>query len=85
MHPLASYIPEGDAGAVPRTSAEMKRPIQSPCINVCAIDAGTGLCAGCSRSLDEIARWATMTDAERQRVMRELPARQAQARKAAET
>ena len=40
----------------------MKRPIESPCINVCVIDASTALCAGCSRSLDEIARWAAMTD-----------------------
>jgi predicted Fe-S protein YdhL (DUF1289 family) len=84
MEPVASYIPACDAGAVLRYSAEMKRPIQSPCINVCVIDAGTGLCAGCSRSLDEIARWAAMTDPERQRIMRELPSRHAQARKAAE-
>ena len=52
--------------------------MQSPCINVCVIDAATGLCAGCGRSLEEIAGWAAMTDAERQRIMRELPARQAQ-------
>jgi uncharacterized protein len=85
MHPVASYIPAGDAEAGLRYSAEMKRPIQSPCINVCAIDAGTGLCTGCSRSLDEIARWSTLTDVERQRIMRELPSRQAQARKSVET
>jgi predicted Fe-S protein YdhL (DUF1289 family) len=36
---------------------------------VCAIDERTGLCAGCGRSLDEIARWAGMTDEERQRIM----------------
>ena len=85
MDPAASYIPPGDAGTDLRYLAEMTRPIQSPCVNVCAIDASTGLCAGCSRSLDEIARWATMTDAQRQQIMRELPARHAQARKAAET
>jgi uncharacterized protein len=62
----------------------MKRPIQSPCINVCVIDAGTALCAGCGRSLDEIARWSAMTDAERQHIMRELPLRQARGRQAAE-
>ena len=84
MDPAASYIPAGDAGALLRTSAEMKRPIQSPCINVCVIDASTALCAGCGRSLDEIARWAAMTDMERQRIMRELPARQARAQQAAE-
>jgi len=48
------------------------------------IDANTGLCAGCGRSLDEIARWAAMTNGERQRIMRELPLRRAQAQKAAE-
>jgi uncharacterized protein len=84
MEPAASYIPAGDAGTVLRTSAEMKRPIQSPCINVCVIDAGTGLCTGCSRSLDEIARWAAMTDAERQRIMYELPLRRVRAQRAAE-
>jgi predicted Fe-S protein YdhL (DUF1289 family) len=62
----------------------MKRPIESPCISVCVIDANTGLCAGCGRSLDEIARWAAMTNGERQRIMRELPLRRAQAQKAAE-
>jgi hypothetical protein len=54
--------------------------MQTPCINVCVIDASTGLCVGCSRSLQEIAGWAVMTDAERQRVMRDLPARRGQAR-----
>jgi predicted Fe-S protein YdhL (DUF1289 family) len=51
---------------------------------VCVIDAGTKLCAGCGRSLDEIARWAAMTDAERQHIMRELPLRRARARQAVE-
>jgi predicted Fe-S protein YdhL (DUF1289 family) len=35
----------------------------------------TGLCIGCARTLDEIARWAEMSDAERERVMAELPFR----------
>ena len=39
---------------------------------------------GVRRSLDEIARWQTMTDAERQRIMRELPAQAGPAPKAAE-
>ncbi|MFZ4757906.1 MAG: DUF1289 domain-containing protein [Burkholderiaceae bacterium] len=41
------------------------RPVRSPCISVCRIDADTGLCEGCSRTLDEIADWGTMPDAER--------------------
>jgi predicted Fe-S protein YdhL (DUF1289 family) len=47
----------------------------TPCIKVCAIDAGTGLCAGCGRTIEEIARWAAMTDAERKGIMGELPQR----------
>ncbi|MES2753771.1 MAG: DUF1289 domain-containing protein [Pseudomonadota bacterium] len=48
-------------------------PIASPCVNICSIDGD--YCEGCRRTLDEIARWTTMTPAERERVMAELPAR----------
>jgi len=34
----------------------------SPCINVCQMDEQTGFCAGCYRSLDEIAAWARLDD-----------------------
>jgi predicted Fe-S protein YdhL (DUF1289 family) len=50
----------------------------TPCIKVCAIDAATGLCAGCGRSLSEIAGWSAMSDPERRRIMRELPERRGQ-------
>jgi predicted Fe-S protein YdhL (DUF1289 family) len=50
-------------------------PIQTPCNKVCTIDPASRLCAGCGRSLDEIARWTALTDAERARVMAELPQR----------
>jgi predicted Fe-S protein YdhL (DUF1289 family) len=55
---------------------DFRRAIVSPCINVCTMDAATRLCAGCGRTLDEIARWGAMSDAERAAIMRELPARQ---------
>ena len=29
--------------------------VASPCINICVIDAVSGLCAGCGRTLAEIA------------------------------
>ena len=51
--------------------------IESPCVKTCTMDARTGLCLGCYRSLDEIARWGSMDAAERSRVMAKLPARQA--------
>ena len=47
----------------------------SPCIKVCQMDPARGVCIGCCRTLDEVARWGGMTDAERDAVMAELPAR----------
>jgi hypothetical protein len=47
--------------------------ISSPCIKVCVI--ASGICAGCGRTLDEIARWSTMSEAQRLDIMRVLPAR----------
>ena len=47
----------------------------SPCIKVCQMDPARGVCIGCCRTLDEVARWGGMTDAERNAVMAELPAR----------
>jgi predicted Fe-S protein YdhL (DUF1289 family) len=52
--------------------------MESPCIKVCVIDPGSGLCTGCARTLAEIAGWGGMSDQERRRIMRELPDRQAQ-------
>ena len=49
--------------------------IESPCSKICTLDARSGLCLGCGRSVEEIARWTTMSAAERARVMAELPAR----------
>ncbi len=34
--------------------------VESPCINICKMEAG--LCIGCLRTLDEIARWANVGD-----------------------
>jgi uncharacterized protein len=52
-------------------------PVYSPCTSVCTMDAQSGFCKGCYRSLQEIARWAQMTDAERLGVWRQLDAREA--------
>jgi predicted Fe-S protein YdhL (DUF1289 family) len=35
----------------------------------------TGWCEGCKRDLDEIARWAVMTEAEKRWVWSQLPMR----------
>jgi hypothetical protein len=39
--------------------------IDSPCINVCTMDPHSGLCAGCFRTLDEIAAWSGLDDRRR--------------------
>jgi predicted Fe-S protein YdhL (DUF1289 family) len=44
----------------------------SPCISVCRMDAATGFCEGCFRTLDEIAAWGMMADADKRAVWRQL-------------
>ena len=34
--------------------------LPSPCVSVCRMDAATGFCEGCMRTLDEIAAWGMM-------------------------
>ena len=55
--------------------------IESPCVKICVYEAGAGLCRGCGRTLDEIAGWSAMSDAERRRIMEALPARLAKLKK----
>jgi len=55
------------------------RVIASPCINVCRIDPRTRRCQGCARTIEEIGQWTRLSDAERDRIMGELPNRKAAA------
>ena len=50
--------------------------VPSPCNSVCRMDARTGWCEGCARTLDEIAAWSAMSDDEKAVVWDELAARQ---------
>jgi predicted Fe-S protein YdhL (DUF1289 family) len=54
--------------------------IESPCIKVCTLDARSGLCLGCGRTVAEIARWTAISAAERRRIMSELGGRLAAAK-----
>jgi predicted Fe-S protein YdhL (DUF1289 family) len=49
--------------------------IPSPCVGVCRLDPATGLCAGCMRTLDEIAAWPGASGAERLLIVQRLRAR----------
>jgi predicted Fe-S protein YdhL (DUF1289 family) len=49
--------------------------VPSPCVNVCRMDARTGWCEGCLRTLDEIAGWSKMDGPARRAVWTLLPLR----------
>ncbi len=53
----------------------LARDLPSPCTSVCRIDADNGLCAGCLRTLDEIAAWSRMDDAGKRQVWRTIALR----------
>ena len=48
----------------------------SPCISVCEMDEETHSCKGCFRTLDEIAVWSILEDAEKHAVWVAIEARQ---------
>jgi len=52
-----------------------RETIKTPCIKVCAVDAATGWCLGCGRTLKEIGQWVSMGEAGRDSVLAELPER----------
>ena len=43
--------------------------ISTPCIRVCLIDPESGLCEGCGRTREEVARWGSLTEEERLHIM----------------
>ena len=42
--------------------------LPSPCISVCRMDAASGLCEGCLRTLDEIASWGMLDNGDKRAV-----------------
>ena len=60
-----SFDPGKDDGIVP-----------SPCINVCKMNAQTGLCEGCFRTIDEIVKWSTASNEYKRAVWVEIEKRQ---------
>ncbi len=49
--------------------------IASPCINICRMEPASGLCAGCFRTLDEIARWSRIDDTARAAILADVARR----------
>ena len=59
----------------------MTTPVASPCISVCTMDEATGWCAGFLRTLDEIAVWSLLDEADKRAVWVELSQRRVEWRR----
>lgn len=55
----------------------------SPCVGACKLDEETGFCVGCSRTIDEIARWSSLDASARFAVWEQLPKRRRKEAKSA--
>ena len=49
--------------------------IQSPCINICKIDNGSGLCIGCCRNEYEVFNWINFSDTEKELILSKIKSR----------
>lgn len=50
--------------------------VASPCVNVCQMNSATGLCEGCSRTLDEIAGWLDFSEARKREILTRIRIRE---------
>ena len=65
--------------------SEGQVPVPSPCNSICTIDQVTGYCAGCFRTIDEVALWSVLDDHEKRAVWSALADRRAAAAPAPDT
>lgn len=56
-------------------AADPSAPVPSPCNSVCRVNARSGLCEGCLRTLDEIAGWGQLPPAGQRAVWERLAQR----------
>jgi len=52
-------------------TATKEEPIPSPCRKICVL-GDDEVCTGCHRTIEEIARWMSMTDEEKRAVWKRL-------------
>ena len=51
--------------------------LPSPCISVCRMSDGTGLCEGCFRTIEEIGAWGKSDDAAKRALWKKIEQRAA--------
>ena len=49
--------------------------VPSPCLSICRMEAATGWCEGCLRTLDEIAAWGRLDPNGKRQVWAEIEQR----------
>ncbi|MBA4047308.1 MAG: DUF1289 domain-containing protein [Sphingomonas sp.] len=63
------------AGVFAPSASAPGTAVASPCVKLCRIGADDR-CEGCHRTIDEITRWGSESDAWRAAIMTELSSRQ---------
>ena len=53
----------------------MNDEIDSPCIDICTIDANSGECIGCGRTLDQINNWTNFDNLKKKQILENLNAK----------
>jgi|SRR5450432_3307594 len=71
-----AQLSEGDPTNTMNPKSDTQH-VSSPCTSVCTIDPVYDLCAGCYRTLDEIAGWIELGDDAKRALIAALPARRA--------
>jgi predicted Fe-S protein YdhL (DUF1289 family) len=51
------------------------QPVPSPCVAVCQMQADTGWCWGCRRTLNEIGQWSNQSNPQRQAIWQAISLR----------
>ncbi|MEY3725253.1 MAG: hypothetical protein RLZZ365_1188 [Pseudomonadota bacterium] len=51
--------------------------IGSPCVSWCEMNPKSNYCFGCFRSIEEIASWSNLSEAEKEAIWLALPLREA--------
>lgn len=58
-----------------------RNEIESPCVKICVIHPSERLCTGCHRTIEEISAWSRLPQAERDKIINELPERASKLKK----
>ncbi len=75
MTPRAMQLIAASARLQRASGQNDPQTVTSPCMSVCHMDDATGLCVGCMRTLDEIAKWGNADAAFKRAVWTNIEAR----------